>query len=432
MKLATTFKLAVSDLRMKPQALLSSVVGIALAVAFLGSVLSLSLGIRETIGKKWVGEYPLDRVEVVKPSLKLGLFEFDGSSLFGERKLDRALLGRLRDIDVVDGVYPVLSINLPLGARGGRELLGKSLYADVMVTGVPAELLAGELQAYLTQDSSELMPVLVSDKLVDMFNSAVAPVVGIPRVQPEALRDIEFEILVGRSLMMGSRGAKKQGVIRSKVVGASPYAVDLGVTVSIGRARSLIKEYASSESAEERYQSIWVKLKHPDFLPDFVEEVAAMGYEVHRRGETLEQVWRVVFLFALLLGSLVFVLAALIMGHVISSYVRERWHELAIMRAVGAPNFSLLQLVCVEALVLGFLGWAFGMMVLGGLAVGVESGLAQFIPPFPLKPEVFFVMPAWLACLLFIASVLAAMCGALPSLLRVSRANISTMLRRGS
>ena len=298
MKLSSTFKLAVNDLRVKPQASLSSVVGIALAVAFLGSVLALSLGIRETIRKKWVGEYPLDRVEVVKPSIKLGLLEFDGGSLFGERKLDEALLGRLREIDVVDGVYPVLSINLPLGARGGRALLGKSLYGDVMVTGVPTQLLAGELQPYLTEDSSEVMPVLVSDKLIDMFNSAVAPVVGIPRLQPEALRDVEFEILVGRSLMMGSRGAKKQGVIRSKVVGASPYAVDLGVTVSIGRARSLIKEYALSESSEETYQSIWVKLKHPDLLPDFVEEIRAMGYEVHRRAETLEQVWVVVLLFA--------------------------------------------------------------------------------------------------------------------------------------
>jgi ABC-type antimicrobial peptide transport system permease subunit len=423
-RLGDLLSLAQSDLGATPARSLIAVMGIALGVSVLLVVAGLGLGTRDVVLRQVVQALPLDMIEVVPRTFDLGLFKTD--ALFGGQALDSAMLARLEALDEVAKAYPKLEIRLPLGARGGARLFGRGLYTDLFAEGLPEELVTPEAPAFTETAGDPVIPVVISEQLLEIYNRSVAPTLGSPKLTADALTGFEFEIVVGRSLMLGSRGAAREGVERGRIAGVSRHALRLGVSMPLATGRRLLAAYGAE--GPERYRSILLRAKSPKDVPAIAAKVRAMGLDIDESARRTADLLNAATALASLVGLLVLCLAGLNIAHSFFASLSERRRELAILRALGAGTFDLLGLVLAQALLLGALGGACGVVLAWLLAAAVDHSAAVFLPDFPFKPESFFVMPWWLCGAAFVAALAAACLGALWPAWRAARVPVAQAL----
>jgi len=409
MKPGGIFHGAWQDLRSSPRRSLISILGITMGVAVLLVIVGLGFGTRNAILKKVVQELPVDHIEVIPKSIDLGIIKLETGSLFGNSGLGPSTVEQLRQLEGVEAVYPKLEVKLPLGARGGSRFFGKRLYTDLFMTGVDPQLLKADVPEGF-EDSPDAVPVVISDQLIEMYNGSVSPAIGTPQITNDTLVGFGFEITVGRSLMIGHRGAKRTGVEPAKIVGVSPFAMTLGATVPIETARRLMSYYGNP--SEETYSAIIVKASQPALVPSVIRGIEGLGLGVDKQAARTRDILTTLILIGSSLGILILVLAALNITHSFFAQLSERKQEFAIMRAVGAKKRHILGLVLSQAAMLGILGGLFGAASGHVLAWALDYVAIQLLPNFPFKPESFFEIPFWVDSLGLGAAVLAAVFGA--------------------
>lgn len=403
-----------------------SAAGIGLGVWVLALVVALGLGARDVVMKEVVRELPIDMVEVLPKTLDLGLFKMDAGGLFGAKPLGPDTVERLRRLDGVAAVYPRAEVPLPLGAQGGSRFFGRRLYTDLFMTGIPRELVESEqLEGFA--DTPDFVPVIISDQLIDIYNSTVAGAIGAPKLTAQSLTGFEFEVVVGRSLMLGSRGARTAGAERAHISGVSRHAMRLGVSVPMETAQRLVDKYGEP-GATLRTASILVRAASPADVPKLVQAVEALGYSVDQTAAQTRSLMGAATALASGVGLLVLMLAALNIAHSFVAMLSERRRELAILRAVGATRTHLLSLVLLQAAALGLAGGCGGLVVARGMALGVDILSARLLPDFPFKPESFFVFPVWLWAAALTAALTSALLGALGPAWRAAHGSIPRAL----
>lgn len=422
MTLVGLIKMAGNDLAASRARAIVSSAGIALGVAVLMIIAGLGLGARELVLKEVVRALPVDVIEVIPKSVDFGLFKVDPGALFGEAPLNPATLARLRALPGVAAAYPKLEVSLPLGAQGGMYLFKRRLYTDIFMTALPTELVQAEVGPDFV-DRPDFVPVVVSDQLLEIYNATVAPAIGGPRLTTESLKGFRFELVVGRSLMLGNRGAAREGVELARVVGVSHYAMRLGVTVPLETARRLRAAYGEPNS-EEHYASILLRAESASDVPRIREGVQAFGLAVDETARRTGDLITAVTLLASLVGLLVLALAALNIAHSFFASLSERKRELAILRATGARRVDLVLIVLAQAAMLGVIGGVSGTLVARLASWLIDAAARQLLPNFPFKPESFFLLPLWLNGVALVAAMLAACLGALWPAVRAARASL--------
>jgi hypothetical protein len=404
--------------------------GIALGVAVLVVIVGLGLGARDVVLDQVLAALPVDVIEVVPRRMSVGVFEVGTADLLGGTALDDATLGRLRALPGVAAAYPKLEVKVPMGARGGARFFGRNLYADLFMTGLPAELLAAEVGDDF-RDEPGVVPVVVSDQLLEIYNASVAPGLGLPRMSGDVLKGFEFDIVLGRSLMLGERGGKKVGVERARLMGVSRYAIRLGVTVPIETARRILAQYGDADAGDVTYASILLRARSPADVPAITSAVAAAGLAVDETAARTSDILAAATALASLVGLLILALAALNIAHSFFASLSERRRELAVLRAVGAHQLHLVLLVEAQALLLGAFGGLGGLGLGAAAAWGLDLAARRWLPDFPFKPETFFVLPLWLFGVALTAAVVAALAGALWPAVRAARASVAQGLGDG-
>ncbi len=425
MKLGELVGMAAADAWAARGRSIVSVAGIALGVGVLVVIVALGLGVRGAVLDEVVQRLPLDTVEVVPKSVNLGLIKLGGGSLLGGRVIDDGTVAVLRSIPDVAAVYPKLEVKLPLGARGGESLLGKNLYADLFVNGLPEELVRPEVGDAFA-DNPDYMPVVISSQLLELYNSSVASTLGTPQLTPQTLIGIEFDVWIGKSLILGQQGAKTTGRERAKVVGVSRHAVKLGASLPMATARRLLAKYA--EEAPATYGSVVLKARSAADVPAITKAVREQGLDVDQTAQQAADMMSGATALASLVGVLVLVLAALNIAHSFVAMLAERRRELGILRAVGASRADMLGLVLTQAGFLGALGGLFGVIAGWLVCMLADASASVLLPDFPFKPKSFFALPWWLALAALGAAMLAAIVGAAWPAIRTSRLRIPDAL----
>ena len=425
MKLSAMVGMAAGDAWATRGRSLVSVLGIALGVGVLLVVTALGLGVRNTVLSEVVQTLPFDMIEVTPRSVDLGIFKLGSGGILGGRTIDDGTIEQLRTIKDVAAVYPKLEVKLPLGAHGGESLLGKTLYADLFVNGLPEELVQPEVGPAFT-DRTDYLPVVISSQLLELYNSSVAATLGTPQLTPQTLTGIEFDVWIGRSLILGQQGARTTGRERAKVVGVSRHAVKLGASLPMKTARRLLEKYGDGSVAS--YGSVVLRAASAADVPDVTKGVRDLGLEVDETAKHTGELMSAATAVASLIGLLVLALAALNIAHSFVAILAERRHELGVLRAVGASRSDLLGMVLTQAAFLGVAGGIIG--VIGALAVcaAADASAATLLPNFPFKPKSFFEMPLWLIAAALGAAVVAACLGALWPALRTARADVTAAL----
>jgi putative ABC transport system permease protein len=124
----------------------------------------------------------------------------------------------------------------------------------------------------------------------------------------------------------------------------------------------------------------------------------------------------------LTIGSVVFFTLLLVTGNTMAISVRERTAELAVMKAIGFTDRSVLYLVLWESLAIAFAGGVLGLLLAAVLVPGASAALAGFLPPLILSK-------ALLAMGLGFALLVGAASGLLPGI-GAMRMRVVSALRR--
>ncbi len=389
-----------------------SVAGISIGVGLLCLLLALGLGIRHAVLKHMVRNIPIDMVEVVPKSVSVGLFKINAGAFLGSKPLTASSLATLRKVPGVKEVYPVLKINIPMTARGGGVLFGKILSTDLFMTAVPEALVAADVEEGF-QDGP-MIPVLISDQLITLYNTAVAPSLNTPQISGETIRNFQFDLSIGESMVFGNTGAWRTGYERAKVLGSSSYAMPLGVTVPLATARRLLKTYGHGEESEEHYSSVYLQASSAEQVPSIVRTITGLGYSVDETAAHTRDTLTLMTFVLSLVGILVLVLASFNVSHMFYALLHEQRKQWAVVCAVGATPSVVLTMVLTHACVLGFAGACIGLVGAYSVSHLIHLVIHTYIPQLAFMPESFFMWSPAVFGAGFLAALSAACLGAFP------------------
>lgn len=444
-------------------ALASAGFGIIAGTAALFFFLSLGLGVRQVL----LGSvFPIDKVElepVAKPEPGLLSLVFGSAQMPG---VSPEIARTVEAMPGVDHVYPKLRFAFPCTARGGAEIIGHEIGTSEMIgDGVDPALVASDVKPpwkfedpweqggepctsdaacktprYCERPTGEAtgkcvdpVPVLVSRYLVEIFNRGLAPAHGFPPVGESLIsraQGITFTMYLGDSLL----GRSKQGaarLVRARIVGVSPRAIDLGMTLPLGTVRRWNREYAG-EKAASSFSSLLVEVRSASDAGRMISNAAGLGL-VPRDTRARDVSILIDGILALLtvVASVILIVSASNIAYTFRALLQDRRGIIGLYRAVGATRGDILAWVLSLAAVVGLACAAVGLGVGWGLALIADRVAATRIPDFPFKPESFFAYPLWLVAGTLVFGVLFAVLGAVGPARRAAKSDPRDALLQG-
>jgi putative ABC transport system permease protein len=441
-----------ADLRRHWRHFAAASVGIVLGVAALTFFLALGLRVRDVL---LVQVFPADHLEVAPRSADIDLFALRLD--LGRDTLDVAALASLAEIEGVDAVYPKMRLTVPALASGGSSIFGTGMQTEIVADGIEPSLVARDegarfydvdpdgsgnpcsrdeqcgADAYCARQDGlgagvcrSFVPVLVSPYVVELYNGAFRRSYHLPKINPEALEGLVFEMDFGASTFRASAVPPIRE--RMRLAGVSEWAIPLGVTLPLGIVRRL-NTALDSKQAGESYHSAVIELRSKELAPRVIEAVELAGLEVRDRGARRAALVTAIIMVVLAMvgGALIAVAAAHIM-HVFYLVVMVRRREIGLLRAVGARRSDIRTLLVAEAAVVGLFAGLVGIGIAVGAGFAADAFAASRVPDFPFKPESFFVFPPWLLAAVLGLAVAACVIGALPPAVRAAAGDPATAL----
>lgn len=401
--------LASENLRRDRAGAALSALGVAVGVGALCFFVALGLGISSVVRTKI---FPVDArsLEVVPAQLSLG-------SLLGGGQLDDPALERIRALDGVAAAYPKMALRVPAITRYDGSFFGANLNmaVEIVMVGVDPRLEADVVPVEKFQDPGEgkgPIPVVVSTRLLEIYNKSFAPSRHLPRLSPSLLTGFEFPVELGVSYVTNVSAVRN--LARADVVGFSDRALLAGLTVPLETVRRYNKKYGQDATT---YSAVTVQAKTPDDVPRLAQAVRAMGFAIddedRQRAEQAGAAVAVVTSALSLLAILICALAAVNIGQTLFAALRARARELGVMRAVGATRGQIAAMVLLEAAQVGALGGLCGALGARALAAAIDALARHYLPEFPFQPDSFFAFPLWLVLAGLGLGTLAAVLGAL-------------------
>jgi ABC-type antimicrobial peptide transport system permease subunit len=215
-----------------------------------------------------------------------------------------------------------------------------------------------------------------------------------------------------------------------KVVGISPKAIDLGVTLPVEVVRRWNREYAG-EAAASRYSSLVVRVSGAGDTGHVIDAAAGLGLVPHdTRARDVSVLISGVLAILVLVASVILAVAAANITHTFRMLVGERQHEIGLYRALGASARDIRIWFASLALVIGTLAGLGGAVVARAGAALADWRAAKDLPDFPFKPDSFFVFPWWFWLLAVAFASVFALLGALGPARRASNTDPAEALSR--
>jgi putative ABC transport system permease protein len=427
-------------------------VGIILGVAALTFFLALGLKVRELL---LVQVFPASHLEVAPKSADIDLFALRLN--LGRDAFDAGVVADLASLEGVDAVYPKMRLTSPALASGGDSIFGSGLQTEIVADGIDPMLVADDVgDAFREVDGDRtntrctrdeqcgddlycdgslsfsggtcqpFIPVLVSPYVVELYNGAFRRSYDLPKINPDSLIGLTFEMDFGASTFRPS--ALPPIRERMRLAGVSDMAIPLGVTLPLGEVRRL-NTALGGPAAGERYHSAVLEVRSKQSAPGVVDAIEAMGLEVRDRGARRAAFATAVIMVVLgLVGVVLIVVAAAHIMHVFYLVVMVRRREIGVLRAVGARRGDIRFLLVAEAAVVGVVAGVFGLLAAVAAGAAANAFAVSRVPDFPFKPVSFFDFSPLLLVAVLTVAVVACVIGALPPAFRAASGDPSEAL----
>lgn len=249
------------------------------------------------------------------------------------------------------------------------------------------------------------VPVIVSPFLLELYNSQFAPTHGLPFIDANLAEFIvkrggysrmSFSIALGDTMLAGlpSAAMGPKRIVEAVVVGVSPKAMRLGITMPIGYVERFGRELGKMD--KRTYSSIVVRMRSDRDIPDFADFVLASDLRLEdswgeRFAQGIRWVSYIIFFFC---GVILFI-SCVNIAYILFTQVAARRREIGLMRAVGATRSDVSRLVLLEAGIIGFSGALWGVLLAFVSAPLLNWVFGWAVPDFPLKPSTIFDFEWW-------------------------------------
>ncbi len=134
-------RLVAQNLKRNKKNFVFSSFGIVVGISTFVFFMALGEGIKTVVLEKI---FVINQIEIVPRTYDVGAFKTEGG-LFGGPKLDDRAVAELGELEGVSGVYPKMRLTFPSRVWGGKELLGRDFFAELIADGIPSELVSKEL-----------------------------------------------------------------------------------------------------------------------------------------------------------------------------------------------------------------------------------------------------------------------------------------------
>jgi hypothetical protein len=394
-----------------------SAVGLIVGISSFFFFIALGAGIKDVVATQ-IFPQEANRIMVVPRTAQFG-------ALAGGRQLDDAALGELEALPGVQAVYPRMPIRvLASTAVDGRELSPATLsllekvpgvtpamaravrdvrlWLEIMGNGIDPRLVMEDVVTGSFRDpgeNDEPIPVVLSERMVEIYNASFSEARGLPKVDRKLLAFIPpLPLTLNHSFISRQPTGLSQRV-QIQVVGLSRHALMGGISVPLDTARRWNRAFAG-EQAASTFDAAIVEVASSDLLGPVQEAVGGMGFDLdlseRRMAESVGLAVLLVTLGFTLISLIIVGIAAVNIAHTFFMIIYERKRELGLLRALGASRADVRGIILGEATLIGLTGGLLGL-ALGLLACGLTDALiARVLPDFPFKPESFFRYPWWL------------------------------------
>ncbi|MCB2156014.1 FtsX-like permease family protein [bacterium] len=367
----------------------------ALSCAIGGLALAALFYLRSEVRPQIESLFPEERLVVRRPDVDVSILKLQ----FG--KITDEIVAQIEAIPEVERVSPQMPAQFPIMAEMTIGRLDASYASDVVLHGVPAELIQDELprDADFSWDpeSGDPVPVAVSAYFLDLYNLGLAEGVGLPKLSPNAARNREFTLMLGESTLGFSKGESPK-FVRAKIVGLTKNPLLVGLVAPIDVVRRWNAEFNPGQPAS--YAILHVDVRRPEDALAVRDRLMAMGLRVDWAAEDLQRFQRMITTAELVLFAVAAVILALTSVGIFSTVAmstRERRAAWGLHRATGLGPWSLLGLVLAEGAILGVLSAVIGGAMAWGVAAALQSAAGEylanlsFIPgqPFALGVETY-------------------------------------------
>ncbi len=389
--------------------------GIVVGVSSLLFFIGLGSGVRRVVATE-IFPTEANRIQVVARKA--------GTGTAASRPIDDAAIRRLEAVSGVVAVYPRMRLAVPatmalVGAHFPAEDLDRiarlpgvspdivgsvkalDLWMEIMADGIDPRLLKSDVLfgTFADPAGGQPIPVLVSKRLVEIYNASFAEVRRLPLIS-EMLIPLVPSLPLPLNESYGNRGASgPRRQVRIKLVGATHQAILGGLTMPLDTVRKLNRELAG-EAAAAVYDSATVEAASSDKLAGIQTAVAEMGFAVdasqQRMAESVALAVTLVMLGFGLISLTIVAVAAINIGHTFYMIIFERQREIGLLRAVGASRADVRAMIQGEAAVVGVLGGAAGVVLGTVFCLATDLLAGRLLPKFPFKPEHFFAYPWWM------------------------------------
>jgi hypothetical protein len=285
------------------------------------------------------------------------------------------------------------------------------------VVGIDPGLVADDLRPgvpFADPAPGRPIPVVLSKRLVEAYNSTIAPAWGVPGLPPGLDPvGLELQVRIGLAILPGKGEARIEPATLRLAALSDRVPIQV-IALPLDTVRRLHRAWGKRPAG---YQQVTLLVARPDDAPVVAAAARRMGFGVDQAdrsaAERVGTVVRVTVGALAALALLMSALAALAIARSRAASVAARTRELGLLQALGATPGDVRLTVILEAALVGGAGGLLGAAL--GRAAGPLGDLVarRLLPDFPLRPETLFQFPAWLLAGAVAVAVLAAVLGAL-------------------
>lgn len=349
-----------------------TILGVAIGVGFIVFLISLGYGLQR-ISTKQIGN--LEALEVIDVT--------PGKSKIV--KLNNEVIEKFKTLSNVQIAAPSVS------------LVGKVSYGSSVVEGV----IYGKNTDYLgLEDAKFVKGQAYAD---NSENKAIVTQMALKQLgisSPEAAigKKLNLKMIIGSDLLKDS----------SKAVVKDQQFEIVGVLENTNSSFVYIPLEKFKSYGVENYTTAKIKVNSKSNVDATKKQLENLGFKTSTLKDTVDQINQFFIIFQLILlsfGIIAVVVAALGMFNTLTISLLEKTREISFMKVLGTEKKDIWQLFLAEAVIIGLVGTALGVM--GGLLVGL--GLNNFLVDLAQrtgnKPVQIFYTPVSFVAVIFVVSV---------------------------
>ncbi len=400
-------------------AVLALAASLMLALASAGATLQFRLG-------PWLAEiFPAERVRLEPGRANVGPLQIEG------RPITDATIASLRELPRVTAVYPIEAVRFPVRIEG--QLFGEVLYSDVVIHGVPRELVEDAIAPttrWAIPQGAEPWPVVASSYFLDLYNMGLARAAGLPLISPSNIIGRKFRVYFGESSIGLGRTAERVRFIDASVAGLTSQPALLGLAMPADVVSNLNRIYAPNQPTI--YVQVVAQLEPAADRDAFFAQARTLGLHPSRQellGSQLKLAVRFAGwgLFGLALAVLALGLLNFYQFFTLSFHARRV--DLVRLRALGMTPRAAALLAVAEVAVVAVAALALALALNYALTLALADRITPLLERLATLPAgLFDPSPLWLA-LAALAILAAALLPALPMLRTAARAPMGDVIR---